>query len=98
MLKNLVKKDPVKERIDDEILSNFGYLESIKDVDSETYSKVLRNIERLQVLRKKDRKSLDPNSCLVVAGNLIGILLILGYEQKDFIRSKALGFVLRGRV
>ena len=98
MLKNLVKKDSVKERIDDEILSNFGCLESIKDVDSETYSKVLRNVERLEALRKKDRKRLDPNSCLVVAGNLIGILLILGYEKTDFIRSKALGFVLRGRV
>lgn len=98
MLKNLVKKDSVKERIENEILSNFACLEFIKDVDSETYSKVLRNIERLQDLKRKDRKSLDPNSCLVVAGNLIGILLILGYEQKDFIRSKALGFVLRGRV
>lgn len=95
MLEKFLKKDSVKERIEDEILSNFGCLESIKDVDSETYSKVLRNIERLQDLK---RKSLDPNSCLVVAGNLIGILLILGYEQKDFIRSKALGFVLRGRV
>lgn len=97
MLKKLLKKDPVKEMIEDEILINF---ELLKDdgVDSEFYSKVLRNIERLQALRKKDRKSLDPNSCLVVAGNLIGILLILGYEQKDFIRSKALGFVLRGRV
>lgn len=98
MLEKFLKKDSVKERIEDEILSNFGCLESIKDVDSEAYSKVLRNIERLQALKKKDRKSLDPNSCLVVAGNLIGILLILGYEQKDFIRSKALGFVLRGRV
>lgn len=97
MLKKLLKKDPVKEMIEDEILINF---ELLKDdgVDSEFYSKVLRNIERLQALKKKDRKSLDPNSCLVVAGNLIGILLILGYEQKDFIRSKALGFVLRGRV
>lgn len=97
MLEKLLKKDPVKERIDDEIFSNFNCLESV-ELDSETYSKVLRNIERLQDLKKKNRKSLDPNSCLVVAGNLIGILLILGYEQKDFIRSKALGFVLRGRV
>lgn len=45
MLKNLVKKDSVKERIENEILSNFACLEFIKDVDSETYSKVLRNIE-----------------------------------------------------
>lgn len=98
MLEKLKKNDPIKEKIENEILSNLECLEGVKDIDSETYSKVLRNVERLEALRKKDRKSLDPNSCLVVAGNLIGILLILGYEQKDFIRSKALGFVLRGRV
>lgn len=98
MLEKFLKKDPVKERIEDEILSNLECLEGVKDIDSETYSKVLRNVERLEALRKKDRKRLDPNSCLVVAGNLIGILLILGYEKTDFIRSKALGFVLRGRV
>lgn len=98
MLEKLKKNDPIKEKIENEILSNLECLEGVKDIDSETYSKVLRNVERLEALRKKDRKRLDPNSCLVVAGNLIGILLILGYEQKDFIRSKALGFVLRGRV
>lgn len=98
MLEKLKKNDPIKDKIENEILSNLECLEGVKDIDSETYSKVLRNVERLEALRKKDRKRLDPNSCLVVAGNLIGILLILGYEQKDFIRSKALGFVLRGRV
>lgn len=39
-----------------------------------------------------------PDTLLVVGGNLIGILLILNFEKMDIIRSKALGFVLKGRV
>ena len=98
MLEKLKRKDPIKEKVEGEILANLEVMESIADADSESYSKVLRNVERLEALRKKERKKLDPNSCLVVAGNLVGILMILCYEQKDYIRSKALGFVLKGRV
>lgn len=39
-----------------------------------------------------------PDTLLVVGGNLIGILLILNFERLDIVRSKALGFVLKGRV
>lgn len=39
-----------------------------------------------------------PDTLLVVGGNLMGILLILNFEKMDIIRSKALGFVLKGRV
>lgn len=97
MLEKLKELNPIKTKIDDEIIEN---LENMRlcNPDSEMYEKCLRNLERLKKIREGDRKKLSPDSCLVVAGNLIGILLILGYEQKDFIRSKALGFVLRGRV
>ena len=39
-----------------------------------------------------------PDTLLVVGGNLIGILLILNFERMDIIRSKAISFVLKGRV
>lgn len=42
--------------------------------------------------------SISPDTILVVAGNLLGIVLILKHEKLDIITSKALGFVLRGRV
>ena len=60
-------------------------------------------VEELMELLEK-RKSLDekpkisPDTMAVVAGNLLGILLILTYEKANVITSKALGFVLRGRV
>jgi hypothetical protein len=40
----------------------------------------------------------SPDTIAVVAGNLLGIILILGYEKADVITTKALGFVLKGRV
>lgn len=41
---------------------------------------------------------INPDTALVVAGNLLGIILILKHEKIDIITSKALGFVLRGRI
>lgn len=39
-----------------------------------------------------------PDTLLVVGGNLLGILMILNFERLDIVRSKALSFVLKGRV
>ena len=41
---------------------------------------------------------ISPDTLLVVAGNLAGILLILKFEKLDVIATKAIGFVLKGRV
>lgn len=41
---------------------------------------------------------IKPDTLLVVGGNLLGILLILNFERLDIVRSKAMGFVLKGRV
>ena len=40
----------------------------------------------------------SPDTVLVVAGNLIGISAILNFEKMDIIRSKAISFVLKGKV
>lgn len=40
---------------------------------------------------------LSPDTVALIAANLVGIILILGYEKADVITSKALGFILRGR-
>lgn len=39
-----------------------------------------------------------PDTLLVVGGNLLGIALILNFERFDIVRSKALSFVLKGKV
>lgn len=39
----------------------------------------------------------SPDTALVVAANLVGIVLILTFERTDIVTSKALGFILKGR-
>jgi len=41
---------------------------------------------------------ISPDTLLIVGANLLGILLILNYERLDIISTKALGFVIKGRV
>jgi hypothetical protein len=67
--------------------------------DSEEYTKQAENLERLYKAKsyEKDR-SVSPDTIAVIAGNLLGIALILGFEKANVITTKALGFVIRGRV
>lgn len=56
-----------------------------------------QSLEEYDRLSKNSWK-ISPDTVLVVAGNLLGILLILTYEKTDFITSKAINFILKGRV
>lgn len=60
-------------------------------------STVIALMEKRQVL-DKDKKRLDPNTVAIIAGNLLGIGLILSYEKLNVITTKALSFVIKGRV
>ena len=42
--------------------------------------------------------TITPDTILVAATNLLGIVLVLNFEKFDIIRSKAIAFVLKGRV
>lgn len=55
------------------------------------------SLQEYDKLNKSEWK-VSPDTLLVVAGNLLGILLILTYEKADFITSKAINFILKGRV
>lgn len=67
--------------------------------NSESYSAMAENLEKLcKANSYKSDRHISPDTLAVVAGNLIGIGLILNHERLEVISSKALGFVLRGRV
>lgn len=94
---NITKKDKRTnlEKEIDRILKEAEYLSP----DSEKYSAVTENIERLCKAKSYEKsRSVSPDTIAVIAGNLLGIALILGYEQSHVITSKALNFVLKGRV
>lgn len=68
---------------------------------SKDYATIVMHLETLYKLKleekEKDHK-IKPDAIIIVAGNLLGILLIMNYEKTNVITTKALSFVLKGRV
>lgn len=64
------------------------------------YVKSLEQIEKLYKLRAPRpelQKPVSLDTVLTVAGNLTGIVMILGYERAHVLSSKALGMLIRPR-
>ena len=68
------------------------------DVGSQEYSDTLSHLERLYSINIEKRKNrITPDTMVVVAGNLLGVLVIVAYEQKHILGSKALSFLQKFR-
>ncbi len=85
------KRNEVEKLIDEHLEVMLVEAETKQDI-----SEVLLLMERYKDLKKK--KQFSPDTLLVVAGNLLGIVLILNYEKLNVVTTKALTFVIRGRV
>lgn len=66
--------------------------------DDAEYPKLINMLTELSdITPKKGLRSVSPDTLMIVAGNLIGILVIVGYEQKHVITSKAVGFIMKSK-
>lgn len=94
---NITKKKETK--LEKEINDAIEVLSMLKKWTPE-YTKVSSNIETLMKAQSYDckRQSISWDTLLGVGGNLAGILIILNYEKLNVLTSKAVGFVIRGRV
>lgn len=64
--------------------------------DHESYDDYVDYLERMYKLKRDDRKTLvDPNTLVIAGANLLVTLIIVGYEQKHVITSKAQQFNLK---
>lgn len=73
-------------------------LDDMQRYDSGTpeYQTLLGQLERLNTLKTAQRhRRVSPDQMALVAGNLLGILIIVAYEQKHAMVSKATGFLIR---
>ena len=94
-MNSLTKRKRIKkaEEVIDRHIENL-----IMDAKTEEEIKtVIALMEKRQNL-DKDKKKLDPNTIAIIAANLLGIGLILSYEKLHVVTTKALGFVIKGRV
>ncbi len=90
------KKADLRTRIDQEI-ERLGVKAETLDEMTEVYKKQLE-LDELASAKAGAKKGVSADTLAVVLGNLAGILLILKHEELHVVASKAVGFVLRGRV
>ncbi len=64
--------------------------------ESEKYSSLLVQLDRLTQLKDRERiNKVSADTAWMVAGNLLGILVIVAYEQKHIMASRGMNFILR---
>jgi hypothetical protein len=65
------------------------------DPESDEYTKALAALERLTKLKngKRSKFGVSPDTAAIVLGNLLGILIIVAYEQKHAMTSKGLNYI-----
>ena len=59
--------------------------------DTEGNLHLLRELEDLRA--KRPTKRLDPNTMLVVGGNLAGLMIVVMYEQRHVLTSSTMKFL-----
>lgn len=66
--------------------------------DSEEYCKMTDQLLKLHSMKAVDKsRRVSPDTIVTVGANVLGIILILHYEQVHVLTSKALQFVIRAR-
>jgi excinuclease UvrABC nuclease subunit len=95
----ITKKTPDGPRLQtviDALLTRMSELDS--HYDQEEYAKMLDQLTKLYKLKETEsRERVSKDTLVLVTANLIGIVLILGYEKANVITTKALSFVTRLR-
>lgn len=90
-----------RSKLDHEIDAVIEQMAAVS-ADSEDYTAMAQNLERLtklkEVVEKNKRPKLNPNQVLAVACSLIGLVLTLGYERLNVITGKAWSLITRTKI
>lgn len=90
-------KSETEIKLDAEIQSALDELTNHKKTSVE-YGKIVDHISELYKLKAERPKQISPDTVLVVAANIFGILWLARYERENVIKSRsALGFVMKPR-
>jgi hypothetical protein len=76
--------EPLEEAIDSVLQDMKGY-----HAESEEYAKCVNQLDKLYKLKPEKRERVKPDTALTVAGNLVGICLIVFHEKAHVITTKA---------
>lgn len=84
-----------KTPLDEQIEAVLAEMDA-RGVYSEEYPKLMQLLERLHQIKTNERR--DPvsrDTIALIMGNLMGILLIVAYEQKHVMTSKGFSQIIR---
>lgn len=94
MFARIQREDSALVKEIDNLYSNMSDL----DRSSDDYAAMVNQLTKLYKLKEiNSRKRVSPDTLAIVAGNLAGILMIVGHEKAHVVTSKALSFVLKAR-
>lgn len=92
------KKIPTEEIGLKEAIDRLLFAMQGRDCDSEEYATMADQLSKLYKLREfNTSRRVSPDTVAVIAGNIVGILLILNYERLNVVTSKALNFAMKLR-
>jgi len=95
----LFKKTPVEDPMLTKAIQGAHDDLEAYDADSAEYAKIVIQLEKLYALQAPEKAApVSPDALIAVAGNLVGILMILNFERLHVVTTKALGFVLKSKM
>jgi len=68
-----------------------------ENIDQKDWDELNRKYQAYSDMMKPSW-TLTPDTILIAVTNILGIVLVLNFEKFDIVRTKAIGFVLKGRV
>lgn len=95
MLRRFFKEEEEETPVDKQIDAVLSEM-SAEGVDSDKYPKLMGYLERLTKLKQNEKlPPVSRDTIALIAGNLLGILLIVAYEQKHVMTSKGFNQIIR---
>lgn len=87
-----------KSMLDREIDHAYERLKNLDPADEE-YAKIVTNLQKLNEMKQsKKAYGVSNETWVKIGANLLGIGMILHAEETKIVTSKAINFVLKGRV
>ncbi len=69
-----------------------------RDTGSQKYSNQIDQLTKLYAIQASQaKKGVSKDTLAIVAGNILGILIIVNYERANVVASKALSFVMKAK-
>jgi hypothetical protein len=92
--REILPKDKESKTIEGQIDIVLAKMDEV-GVDAPEYDVMMNHLDRLTEINTRNRRRISPDTLVLVAGNLFGIILIIAFEEKHVITSRGLNLLVR---